>query len=157
MSETTRNVLRVNSVEEQAAYRSAISRIIGNIMRDHDCTMVDIAENIDVSVGTVSNAFNKKASLDAIYLKRLGQRYGAHYATPYTALFGGRVNAIDNEDINPLPSLTASVHRIALAQSPESDGGTALTHRELLDMEADLRAAQRAIGHLLAKCGRLAA
>ena len=50
------NVLRVNSVEERNDYRSAIARILLDIQRDTGATLIDIAEAIGVSLGTISNA-----------------------------------------------------------------------------------------------------
>lgn len=157
MSDFSGNVLRVNSVEEQTAYRSAIARIITNIMRDHDQTMVEIAEKIDISVGTISNAANKKTDLQAVYLKRLAEHYGPATLDPYAALCGGRVVPIDAEDVDAMVPLAASVHRLAVAQASGSEGGAAITHRELLGMVPDLHAAQRAISSLLARAERVAA
>lgn len=151
------NVLRVNSVEEQAAYRSAVARIIGNIMRDHDATLIDIAEKIDVSTGTISNAVNRKTDLSATYLQRIGQAYGPHVLDPYAALSGGRIVAIEADDADAIVPLSASIHRIAVAQSPGSEGGDAITHRELLDMLPDLIAAQKAISGLIMRAERIAA
>lgn len=151
------NVLRVNSVEEQEAYRSAVSRIIGNIMRDHDATLIDIAERIDVSTGTISNAVNRKTDLSATYLKRIGQAYGSHVLDPYAALSGGRIVPIEADDADAMVPLSASIHRLAVAQSPGSDGGPAISHRELLDMLPDLKAAQKAISGLIVRAERLVA
>jgi hypothetical protein len=157
MPETARSVLRVNSVEEQGRYRSAISRIITNIMRDNDVTMMEIADRIDVSVGTISNAANKKTDLQAVYLKRLGEAYGPHQLDPYAALTGGRMVPINAKDIDALPPLTASIHRLAVAQSPGSEGGQTITHRELLGMLPELREAQQALTSLIARADVLAA
>lgn len=151
------NVLRVNRCEEQAAYRTAISRIILNIQNAHGVTLVEIAERIDISVGTISNAANKETDLNAVYLKRLGEAYGPEILDPYAALIGGRFVPIDAQDVDAMPPLTAAIHQIALARSIGSPGGQIMTHSELLGMMPALRAAQQAISHLIAKSERIAA
>lgn len=151
------NVLRVNAVEEQTAYRSAIARILLNIQHDYGCTLQDIAEAIDVSLGTISNAANKKCDLSPIYQQRLGKVFGAAILDPLARLYGGRSVPSDAAEFDALPALSASVHKIALARSPDSPGGVAETHCELLQMLPDLRAAQSAIAAMIAKAERIAA
>lgn len=155
MTEQRFSVLRVNSTEETDNYRRAVARIIGHVLRDFDMTMVDIADAIDVSAGTVSNAFNRKSDLQAVYLGRIGQVFGPQYLTPYTALFGGRIMPLDIASVDAIPPLAASLHRIACARSPQSEGGETITHRELLDIVPELRAAQRAIGAMLAQADEI--
>lgn len=151
------NVLRVNAVEEQAAYRSAISRILLNIQHDYGCTLQDIAEAIDVSLGTISNAANRKCDLSPIYQQRLGKVFGPGILDPIARLYGGRSVACDAAEIDALPPLSASIHKIAVARSPDSPGGVAETHGELLAMLPELRAAQSAIAAMIRKAERIAA
>ena len=125
------NVLRVNTVEETAAYRNAVTQIILNIQREFEETHIDIAERIDVSVGTISNAANKKTDLNPLYLARLGKVYGSQVLNPYVALFGGRVEPIEGGESDPLPSLTRASYELAAIRAPESQGGTAETPQEL--------------------------
>ena len=61
------------------------------------------------------------------------------------------------EERDALPSLSASVHRLAVAQSPDSPGGTTITHGELLAMLPDLRAAVECMNALIVKAERIAA
>lgn len=149
MASNPLNVLRVNSVEEQTRYRNAVSQILLDIQRERGLTLADIAETIDVSLGTISNAANKKNDLSVTYLARLGECFGPEMLNPYAALSGGRMVPLQPSNVDALPSLTASVHSIALARSPDSDGGERLTHRELLKMMPDLKAAQAAITNLI--------
>src|ERR1051326_3031481 len=81
------NVVRVGIDED--AFRSAVSTIIDDIQRSaakEPLSLVEIAESINVSLGTISNAKNRNASLSAEFLARLGQVYGAAYLNPYFAL-----------------------------------------------------------------------
>jgi hypothetical protein len=154
MASNPLNVLRVNSVEEQTRYRNAVAQILIDIQREHSrpgapMTLHEIAETIDVSLGTISNAANKKNDLSVTYLARLGECFGPEMLNPYAALSGGRMVPLQPSNVDALPSLTASVHSIALARSPDSDGGERLTHRELLKMMPDLKAAQAAITNLI--------
>lgn len=151
------NVLRVNSVEETTAYRSAVARILTNIQSDCEVTLADIAEAIDVSLGTISNAANKKTDLSPTYLQRLGRVFGCEYLNPYAKLSGGRVVPLEAEKADALPSLTASIHRLAVAQSPESQGGSKITHGELLAMMPELRAAVSALNALIVRGEEIAA
>lgn len=157
MANRCASVLRVNSVEETENYRKAVSRILSNVMRDHDLTMIDIAERIDVSVGTISNAVNRKADLSAPYLSRIGQAYGGHYLDPYIQLVGGKIVPLEADDADAMIPLSASIHKLAVAQSHISHGGAVITHQELLAMLPDLRAAQRALSSLIVRGERLAA
>ena len=149
---STANVLRVNAVEEQAAYRNAVAEILRDIQSDHEVTLLDISEKIDVSLGTISNAANKKADLNATYLNRLGQAYGAHVLDPYAALAGGRMvpkDPGDSEDV--LPVMTMATARIAAARCPSSPGGPSETLREQLGYLPDLRRLQRELAALIGK------
>lgn len=143
------NVLRVNSIEETTRYRNAVAQTLLDIQREHGVTLHDIAETIDVSLGTISNASNKKADLSPTYLSRLAQAYGPTVLDPFVSLAGGRVVPLRPQQIDALPSLTASVHSIALARSPDSKGGDRITHCELLAMLPDLKSAQAAITNLI--------
>lgn len=138
------SVLRVNAVEEQAAYRQAIAEILRNIQLDYDTTLQEIAEKIDVSLGTISNAANKKADLGAIYLNRLGRAYAPHVLDPYAKLAGGRVVARESGDEKDvLPILTMTAAQIAEARSPHSPGGVVETLRERLGYLPFLRTLRR--------------
>lgn len=148
------SVLRVNGVEEREKYREAVAEILRRIQTENSVTLLEIAETIDVSLGTISNAANKKADLCGTFLNRLACKFGPHILDPYTALSGGRVVPLDaDENCDPLPSTTAAIHKLALARSSASEGGERITHRELLDMEGEIDAAMKALTSLKVKCG----
>lgn len=153
------NVLRVNSVEEQTAYRKAVSEIIRRVLNERtDRTLQDIAEEIDVSLGTVSNAFNRKADLNPIYLKRLGERYGAHMLDPFMELVGGRAVSREVGGIaDILPLILQCGHKVASARAPDSPAGVVETLSEKLGYVADLRHLRRDLDLLIAGIERDAA
>lgn len=153
MTDSAGNVLRVNGAEETTAYRNAVAEIIARILAeqsrpDASYTLVEIAERIDVSLGTVSNAFNKRADLSPTYLNRLGKAYGAHILDPYVKLAGGRVvplHPVDRRDV--LPFIARAALKVAEARDPESPGGEREVHTErfgylpaLLDLQRELAA-----------------
>lgn len=146
-----RNVLRVNSVEEQARYRDAVAEILRRVQHDHSVTLLEISERIDVSLGTIGNAANKKCDLNPIYLNRLGKVFGASALDPYAALAGGRMVPIAADPADDvLPILTITSHLIAQARSPSSPGGTIETLREQLGYLPELRRARREMDALIA-------
>ena len=152
------NVLRVNSAAEQASYREAVAEILRRVQSEHSLTLLEIADRIDVSLGTVSNAANKKNDLNPIYLNRLGQVFGPHTLDPYAALSHARMVPLDADPaLDALPPMTAAIHRIAVARSPQSPGGEAITHGELLDMEPVIDDAIRALTALKVRAGKLRA
>lgn len=147
MATKTFNVLRVNSVEETERCRSAIARVILNIQQEYGLTHQQIAEAIDVSLGTISNAANKKADLSSIYRDRLAKVFGGHVLNPVAALHGSQIVPLHGREGDVLPLLTRASMKIAEARCPSSDGGTVETHREKLaylpvieKLQADLAA-----------------
>lgn len=139
------HVLLVNPVQETTCYRNAIAQILFDIQRDTGLTLHEIAEAIGISLGTISNAANKKADLSPTYLTRLGQAFGAHILDPWAATTGGRMVPLQPDDNDPLPALLALATALcqAKAEGKEHD------HRVKLAMVPDLKAAQAAITYLL--------
>lgn len=116
------NVIRPSVNEER--YRCAVVTIIRDIQRANQKSLADIAEDIDVSLGTISNAVNEKTGLCATFLLRIGAVYGPAYLNPVLELMGAHATPIDprqSKDI--LPLLTATVHQIALDRDPDGPGG----------------------------------
>jgi hypothetical protein len=141
------NVLRVNATEEQADYREAVADILRAIQSDHRVTLQEISDTVAVSLGTVSNAANKRGDLGPIYLKRLGQVYGVHHLDPYAKLAGGRMVPVTPDGgADVLPFLTIASHKIATARCPSSPGGVSETLREQLEYLPDLRRLHRELG-----------
>lgn len=156
--ERQRNVLRVNAVEEQSAYRDAVAEILRLVQNDHKATLLEIAESTGISLGTISNAANKKTDLSVTFLKRLGQVYGPHTLDPYAALVGARMIPRETGDSGDvLPVLTLTSHLIAQARSPSSPGGVVEVLRERLGYLSELRRTRREIDSLIAQIEKEAA
>jgi hypothetical protein len=149
------SVMRVNSVSETAAYRRAVATIIRDIQRDCSTPTVpydlnDIAEAIDVSLGTISNAVNLKSDLNAIYLSRLGRKYGGSYLNPYLMLADIMAAPLEGSiDADILPILTALVHKLALARDADGPGGSAEVPQERAGYLPDLKRVSTASGRLV--------
>jgi transcriptional regulator with XRE-family HTH domain len=145
-----RNVLHVNGAQEQADYREAVAEILRRVQSEHGRTLLEISEQIDVSLGTISNAANKKSDLCAVYLRRLGKAFGPNTLDPYLALIGGRAVPIEvSVQRDVLPFLTRAANKIAIARSPDSPGGAREIHTEKADYLPDLRALRREVDALI--------
>lgn len=154
-----RNVLHVNSVEERESYRSAVSETIRRIIAEHETNLIGIAEAVDVSLGTISNAFNEKADLCPTYLSRLAKVFGPHALDPFAAMAGGRVVPLEvSMQRDVLPFVARVNLKVASARDPESPGGTRETHREKANYLPDLRALRKELDVLICQIeGELAA
>ena len=138
------HVLRENSYQETSLYRAAVAQILLDIQQGRKLTLQDIAAAIDVSLGTISNAANKKGDLSPTFLKRLGQSFGPEMLNPYAALLGGRIVPIEaKSDADILPFITRAAMKIVEARSPDSPTGIRETHTEKLGYLHDLLALQR--------------
>lgn len=150
-----RNVLHVNGAEEQADYRSAVAEILRRVQVEHGRTLLEISELIDVSLGTISNAANKKTDLCAVYLRRLGKAFGPHTLDPYLALIGGRVVPIEvSVQRDVLPFVARVNMKIAVARSPDSPGGVREIHTEKADYLPDLRQLRKELDALIGQIER---
>ena len=147
-----RNVLRVNAIEEREEYRDAVAEILRLVQNDHSVTLLEIAEAIDVSLGTISNAANKKADLSATFLRRIGRVYGPAALDPFHRLYGARGVARENdEDEDILPAILGLGTRISIDRSPASPGGVTEVLVERLGQLPDLRRARRLIDARIAQ------
>lgn len=157
MPDAHRNVLRPDARTEQEQYRSAVAKIIFSIQAETAQTFAEIADTIDVSAATIANAANKRSDLSGVYLTRLRRMYGLAHFDPFASLFDAQFLERERSEIDALPPLSASVHRLAVAQSPDSEGGRLVTHREMLEMLPEMREAVRALNAMIAKAERIAA
>lgn len=138
------NVLRVNVAEEQTAYRDAVAEIMRRVQADHGVTLLEISERIDVSLGTVSNAANKKNDLNPIYLQRIGKAFGAHCLDPYARMAGGRIVPLASaSDRDILPFIQRVGLKVAKARDPHGPGGEREIHTERLGYLPALRDLKR--------------
>lgn len=146
---TASNVLHADCATDE--YRSAVETIIRDIQRATEDTLIDIAENIGASLGTVSNAVNRKADLNAVYLARLGQYYGGAYLNPYFALFGSQAQPLDRKACDILPVVTRVAHKIANARDPDGPGGSTEVPQEKRGYLHDLKELQHKTAGLIAE------
>ena len=100
----------------------------------------------NVSLGTISNAANKKTDLCATYLKRLGERYGCTPSIPTRRSFGGRLVPINGEAAADL-SLPCIVTRFMLELSVALEDGR-IDHVELARMRPHVEALTTALDGL---------
>ena len=153
------HVLRVNSIEEEELFREAVSETISRIIAERKATLIDIAERIDVSVKTISNAFNRTHSLSQTFVNRLGRVYGPHVLDPIAALSGGRMIPLEvspQRDI--LPFVARTNLKIAEARDPAGPGGPREIHTEKAGYLPDLRALRKELDVLICQIeGELAA
>lgn len=133
-----------------ANYRTAVARIIEDIKRDHGCDLIDIAEAIDASIGTISNAFNAKADLSGVYLLRLGQAFGAGYLNPCLNITNAQAAPLDGSlTADILPLVMAVGHKIALARDPSGPGGAMEVPQEKSGYLPDLKKLNNRTGCLI--------
>lgn len=120
---TAPNVLRDES--DTREYRSAVAKIISDIESATGDTLTDIAENIGVTRETVSNAKNGKVTLTAIYLERLGRKYGAAFLNPWLARMDAQAAPIQRKRLRDiLPMLTGLSFQFAKDRDPDGPGGS---------------------------------
>lgn len=158
MSES--QVLRVNCVEEEAAFRCAVQEVIARVLADKPGrTLIDIAERIDVSVKTISNAFNRTHSLSQTFLNRLGKAYGPHVLDPVAKLSGGRMIPLEVSTQRDILPLVAKVNlKIIQARDPASPGGVREIIQEKAGYVPDLRELRKELDVLICHIeGELAA
>jgi len=153
------SVLRVNQSEEREAYREAVAEMLRRIQAERKNTLIDIAERCDISLGTISNAANKKTDLCSTYLARLGAAYGPHVLDPVAALSGGRMVPLEVQTTRDvLPFIGRASLKIANARDPEGPGGVREIHTEKADYLPDLRALRKELDVLICQIeGELAA
>ncbi|MES2782612.1 MAG: helix-turn-helix transcriptional regulator [Pseudomonadota bacterium] len=158
MATNPRSVLNVNPAQETTLYRNAVAQILLDIQRERDLTLHEIAEAIGVSLGTISNAANKKGDLSVTYLKRLGECFGPEMLNPYAALSGGRMVPLDAKSgADILPFVMRLGAKIAIARCPSSPGGVREIHSEQLDYLSELLALQREVEAKIQEIRELAA
>lgn len=134
----SRNVFpEFGSAAETNEYRKAVAKIIVCIQKETGLSDHHLADEIDVSSRTISNARNCETDLSPVYLTRLGKRFGGHFLDPYFALIGGHFApsdpVVDPELLNACAALLDWYGR---STHPKSPGGCNITHVELLDGEA---------------------
>lgn len=140
---------------------SLLKRLVANAVRKVqlgcDLTDKDLAELIACDPGTVENARNQNTKLQAHTLLNL-MTVDEMAIEGLLAHFGRRSVPIEAKcSTDPLPDLSAAVHHLAVAQSPSSVSGPAISHCELLAMLPALEAAQEVLSGLIVRARKVAA
>lgn len=153
---TASNVLLPISLPTRNELRAALAQIVRSVQAEHRLTDEALADALGVSTGTIANVRNERTDLNQESIARIGARFGPECLDPWSAQFGGRnVPREAPADAVKLQTVTAAVHKLALATCPDSKAGAAVSHCELADMLGDLKAAQRTINSLIARAEAL--
>lgn len=136
--------------------RKALADIVRAVQSQHSLTDEQLASELHVSPGTVANVRNERTDLNQETIAKIGARFGVETLDPWSACFGGRnVPRETSEARVSLSSITGGLHKLSLATDPGSEGGKAVTHRELAAMVPDLKAMQRLANSLLTRAEML--
>lgn len=150
MKHVDRNGFLPLALPTQKLLRGAVATMIRDVQRDYGETDQETADQLGISDGTVRNARNERADLNAVTIARIGARYGAHYVDPYHRLYGARAENIDRKTSDPLTPLAEAVATICRMRSPTSPGGVIELPKERLDSLPMLKEAYRELGAYIA-------
>src|SRR5690606_13990892 len=157
MTETRQNVLLPMRLPTQKCLRAAVADIVRDIQRDHGETDQCTADRLGISIGTVRNARNEQADLNALTIARIGAIYGPSYVDPYNALYGATATLREPKHEDPLAPLARAVATTCDMRREDSAGGRTETPKQLLDALAEWKAAGASIDSYLASIERLRA
>lgn len=116
---------------------SAVARAVGGV--DEKTIRMARDERSTLSIATAANLLALDPTAFDEFLTRVGRR-----SVP--------MDAVCTSD--PMPAMTAAVHKIALAASPTSANGADMCRDSLLAAKSDIRAAFDQLGALLARIER---
>jgi len=150
------NVLLPMALPTRNVLRKALADIVRAIQSQHGLTDECLAGELHISSGTIANVRNERTDLNQETIAKIAARFGVETLDPWSACFGGRnVPRETSEGRVSLTALTGGLHKLSLATDPDSEGGEAITHRELAGMLADLKAGQRLFNNLIARAERM--
>jgi hypothetical protein len=139
----------------QKLLRGAVANIIRDIQRDASETDQDTADRLAISVGTIRNARNEMADLNAVTIARIGAVYGCQYVNPYHALYGASAHPIESAQADPLAPLAQAVATICQMRAHGSEGGAFETPKERLDALPSLKEAARELTAYIASIEKM--
>lgn len=143
-------VLLPMGLPTQKSLREAVGQIIRDVQRDCKETDQCTADKLGVSIGTVRNARNEAADLNALTIARIGAVYGPHYVDPYNALYGATAQLRQPGETDPLADMARAVATICDMRRADSHGGAIETPKERLDALPALKAARAALDSYIA-------
>lgn len=155
MASAADNVLLPLRLPTQKELRAAVANMIRDIQREHAETDQDTADRLGVSIGTVRNARNESADLNALTIARIGAVYGPHYVDPYNGLYGATATPVQKATDDPLCHLARAVSTICDMRCPDGPGGAVELPKEKLDALPALRAARASLDSYIAGIERL--
>lgn len=155
MASRANNVLLPLRLPTQKELRAAVANMIRDIQREHAETDQDTADRLGVSIGTVRNARNESADLNALTIARIGAVYGPHYVDPYNGLYGATATPVQKATDDPLCHLARAVSTICDMRCPDGPGGAVELPKEKLDALPALRAARASLDSYIAGIERL--
>jgi hypothetical protein len=155
MASNAHNVLLPMRLPTQKTLRGAVAHIIRDVQRDHEETDQCTADRLGVSIGTIRNARNESADLNAVTIARIGAVYGAAYVDPYHRLYGATASPVDADGVDPLSDLARAVAMLCEMRSADSAGGAHETPKEQLDALPDMKRAHAALGAYIAGVEKL--
>lgn len=155
MASAADNVLLPLRLPTQKELRAAVANMIRDIQREHGETDQDTADRLGVSIGTVRNARNESADLNALTIARIGAVYGPHYVDPYNGLYGATATPVQKATDDPLCHLARAVSTICDMRCPDGPGGVVELPKEKLDALPALRAARASLDSYIAGIERL--
>lgn len=155
MADPATNVLLPLKLPTQKELRAAVANMIRDIQREHGETDQDTADRLGVSIGTVRNARNESADLNALTIARIGAVYGPHYVNPYNGLYGATATPVQKASDDPLCHLARAVSTICDMRCPDGPGGAVELPKEKLDALPALRAARASLDSYIAGIERL--
>lgn len=133
-------------------WASFASEAVRSVQLSLDMTDQDLADNIGCCAQTVANARNMSGQVAGRTLVNL-LRVSPMALEGVLHHFGRRSVPIEARcDTDALISTSGAVHRLAVAQSPESTGGAKLTDCECLEIEPDINAAIEALSAIQQRC-----
>jgi hypothetical protein len=117
---TSRNVLLPLALPTQKSLRAAVAQIIRDIQAEHGETDQCTADRLGISIGTIRNARNETADLNALTIARIGPVYGADAVGPYNALYGATAHGIVAHDAAPLRELAEALAALTQSHTPKA-------------------------------------
>ena len=152
---TSHNVLLPMALPTQKLLRAAVASIIRDVQREHHETDQCTADKLGVSIGTVRNARDEKADLNALTIAKIGVAYGPQALNPYNALYGATAQAVDPAAADPLAHLAKAVSTLCDMRCVNSEGGAHETPKEKLDALPALKAARASMDAYIVSIERL--
>lgn len=136
---------------DNGTYRDAVATIVTRLQRAHSLSDGQLAKRVGCSAGTIKNARTRATNLDAATLANIERAFGPGAIDPFLALGGVRALplAVEKLEHNPTLAIVEALHRLIETQTPESDGGSKITSRELLSILKELRDARSAFDALI--------